>query len=175
MLKFWETVFRRRLPSSLRKNTHGKFAEKFGEKIRRKIFVFRCVFRSVFLLFSGHPILRAFFNLQIEKIRAESVLQEISFNLSQFKGASRKLCKRDRGTSPVGKKGCEGGRKREQHQLASAMSLAACNQNGTRSNILREPDPSQVTSVLVFWKWCCIVASQFSAACNVQGMAQKNR
>ena len=75
MLNFLEPVFRRRLPFSLRKNTHGKFAEKFGEKIRQK----KC-FSLCFLLFSGHPILRTFLNLQIEKIRAESVLQEISLN-----------------------------------------------------------------------------------------------
>ena len=75
MLKFWETVFRRCLPFSLWKNTHGKFAEKFGEKICFSLFFPLC-----FLLFSGHPILRAFLNLQIEKIRAESVL-EISLNL----------------------------------------------------------------------------------------------
>ena len=79
MLKIWETVFRRRLPFSLRKNTHGKFAEKFGEKIRRKKIV-SLRFSLCFLLFSGHPILRAFLNPQIEKIRAESVLQEISLN-----------------------------------------------------------------------------------------------
>ena len=84
MLNFSETVFRRRFPFSLRKNMHGKFAEKFGEKIRRIKIVFHCFFSLCFSLFSSHPILRATFYLQTEKIRTESALREISLNVSPF-------------------------------------------------------------------------------------------
>ena len=67
MLKFWETVFRRRLPFSLRKNTHGKFVEKCGEKIRRKSFVFRCVFRSVFCFALATPYFEHFLTFKSKK------------------------------------------------------------------------------------------------------------
>ena len=66
-------------------NTHGRFAEKFGKKFGGKN-LFSLRLSLCFLLFSGHPILRAFFNLQIEKIRAESVLQELSLKVSGAQG-----------------------------------------------------------------------------------------
>ena len=80
MLKFWKPVFRRRLPFSLRKNTHGKFAEEFGKKIGGCFFVFRCVFRSVFCFSLATPYFEHIFKLLNRKISRGIRSARISLN-----------------------------------------------------------------------------------------------
>ena len=70
----------------LRKNTHGKLAEKI-RKNRRNMFVVRCILRSRSRFSLPTQCFEQLFYLQIEKIRVESILRGI--NLNKYKGPLR--------------------------------------------------------------------------------------
>ena len=85
MLNFYVEILGDRFSAAFAILTAEKRTRKIRGKIRRKNSAekirFSLRFSLCFLLFSCHPTLRAFFNLQIEKIRAASVLQENSLKL----------------------------------------------------------------------------------------------
>ena len=89
MLNFYVEFFGDRFSAAFAVLTAEKYAQKIRGKIRRKNSAEKLRvslrFSLCFSLFSGHPELRAIVSLQIEKIRAESVLQEISFKSIPWK------------------------------------------------------------------------------------------
>ena len=96
MLTFLETVFRRPLPFWLRKKTRTEnlqinLAKKPGGEN-----LFFVAFLALFFVFLWPPFSSSNFYLQIEKIRAESVLRENSLKRRAFQGITsdiRKICR----------------------------------------------------------------------------------